>query len=85
MTITEFIDTGCGKDEISVIYKLTNLRNNKIYIGQTKNSLRKRILSHLSQANQFTKLRNTTYSLPYRNTVMTILVQKQQKRVLQVI
>lgn len=55
MTITEFIDTGCGKDEISVIYKLTNLRNNKIYIGQTKNSLRKRILSHLSQANQFTK------------------------------
>lgn len=26
MTITEFINTGCGVDAVSVIYKLTNLQ-----------------------------------------------------------
>lgn len=55
MTITEFINTGCGVDAVSVIYKLTNLQNGKIYIGQTKGSLRKRVISHLSHANKFTK------------------------------
>lgn len=55
MTIAEFINTGCGVDAVSVIYKLTNLQNGKIYIGQTKCSLRKRIISHLSHANKFTK------------------------------
>lgn len=55
MTITEFINTGCGTDNISVIYKLTNIQNGKVYIGQTKGSLRKRIITHLSQARKFTK------------------------------
>lgn len=55
MTISEFISTGCGIDDSSVIYKLTNLVNNKIYIGQTKTSLRKRMISHLSQARKYTK------------------------------
>lgn len=55
MTITEFISTGCGLDSFNVIYKLTNLSNGKVYIGQTRNSLRKRIISHLSQASSRTK------------------------------
>ena len=36
MTITEFINTGCGVDAVSVIYKLTNLQNGKIYIGNSE-------------------------------------------------
>lgn len=57
MTITEFIDTGSGTNDACLIYKLTNIKNNKIYIGQTKNSLRKRIISHLTQARIGTKSR----------------------------
>lgn len=49
MTITEFIDTGSGANDACLIYKLTNIKNNKVYIGQTKNSLRRRIMSHLTQ------------------------------------
>ena len=55
MTIAEFIDTGCGIDSFNVIYKLTNTVNNKVYIGQTANSLRKRIIAHLSHSNKYTK------------------------------
>ena len=36
---------------MSVIYKITNLVNNKIYIGQTINSIDKRLKKHLSQVN----------------------------------
>lgn len=36
MTITEFIDTGSGLNDACLIYKLTNTKNNKVYIGQTK-------------------------------------------------
>ena len=55
MTITELIDTGSGFKDCCLIYKLTNLINGKVYIGQTKNSLRKRIISHLTQARKNTK------------------------------
>jgi hypothetical protein len=55
MTITEFMNTGSGLHDCCLIYKLTNLVNQKVYIGQTKNSLRKRIISHLTQARTNTK------------------------------
>ena len=55
MILKDFIQNGCGKDIKCVIYKFTNLVNGKIYIGQTKNSLRKRIISHLSQSNNTNK------------------------------
>ena len=41
----------------NVIYKITNLVNGKIYIGQTSISLRKRLLKHLSDAKPNTKVR----------------------------
>ncbi|QOR57172.1 hypothetical protein [uncultured phage cr4_1] len=53
--MTEFINTGSGLHDCCLIYKLTNLVNQKVYIGQTKNSLRKRIISHLTQARTNTK------------------------------
>ena len=34
------------------IYKITNKINNKVYIGQTINSLEKRFKQHLSEAKQ---------------------------------
>lgn len=55
MILKQFIQNGCGKDIRCVIYKFTNLTNGKIYIGQTKNSLRKRVISHLSQSNNTNK------------------------------
>ncbi len=36
-----------------IIYKITNLINNKIYIGQTKNSLEKRLSGHISDSKRF--------------------------------
>ena len=36
---------------MAAIYKITNLVNNKIYIGQTINSIDKRFKQHLSQVN----------------------------------
>lgn len=55
MTITEFIDTGSGLNDACLIYKLTNTKNNKVYIGQTKNSLRKRIIAHITHSKNNTK------------------------------
>lgn len=55
MTITEFMNTGSGISEACVIYKLTNIKNKKVYIGQTKNSLRKRIIAHLTHSKTSTK------------------------------
>ena len=40
------------------IYKITNLLNNKVYIGQTKNSLSKRFREHCSTKSFCLKLRN---------------------------
>ena len=34
----------------AIIYKITNTKNNKIYIGQTKSSLSRRFSSHVSHA-----------------------------------
>lgn len=34
----------------AIIYKITNTKNNKIYIGQTKQSLNKRFRDHISHA-----------------------------------
>lgn len=36
-----------------IIYKVTNIINNKIYIGQTINSLQKRQSKHFSEAARF--------------------------------
>lgn len=33
-----------------IIYKITNLVNNKVYIGQTKQTLKRRYAHHLSSA-----------------------------------
>lgn len=41
----------------NVIYKLTNVVNGKVYIGQTSISLRKRLLKHISDARQDTKVK----------------------------
>lgn len=30
-----------------IIYKITNIQNNKVYIGQTKESIKKRISRHM--------------------------------------
>ena len=56
MRLSELIESDYGKNISSVIYKLTNIVNGKVYIGQTKNSLRKRLISHISQAKPNTKL-----------------------------
>lgn len=74
MTITEFINTGSGSHDCCLIYKFTNLINNKIYIGQTKNSLRKRVIAHLTQAKTNTKSKSIICSLLYRNTAMITLM-----------
>ena len=55
MRLSELIESDYGKNISSVIYKLTNIINGKVYIGQTKNSLRKRLISHISQAKPNTK------------------------------
>lgn len=81
MTITEFIDTGSGANDACLIYKLTNIKNNKVYIGQTKNSLRRRIMSHLTQSRINTKSKSIIFSLLYRNTDMIILIYPSQKYV----
>lgn len=55
MNLKTFLEKGCGINICSVIYKFTNIVNGKIYIGQTKNSLHKRLISHLSQSRTNTK------------------------------
>lgn len=55
MRLSEFLEKGCGMNICSVIYKFTNISNGKVYIGQTKNSLHKRLISHLSQARMTTR------------------------------
>lgn len=55
MILQEFLDKGYGNHVSCVIYKFTNLVNGKIYIGQTKGNLRKRVISHLSQSRSTNK------------------------------
>lgn len=55
MLLSEIIETDYGKNIYNVIYKITNVVNNKVYIGQTKTSLRKRLLCHISHAKADTK------------------------------
>lgn len=85
MTITEFMNTGSGLHDCCLIYKLTNLVNQKVYIGQTKNSLRKRIISHLTQARTNTKskkhhLQFAIQKYGYDNFDVTILEVCQQNQ-----
>lgn len=55
--LSEIKSTNFGKNVTNVIYKITNLINGKIYVGKTNGKLRKRILSHISHANPYTKSR----------------------------
>lgn len=58
ISLSEILDNPeYGKYVKNVIYKITNIANNKVYIGQTRTSLRKRLLSHISHAKQTTKSR----------------------------
>ena len=57
MLLSEILDSQYGKHETAVIYKIQNIVNRKVYIGQTRISLRKRILKHISDSRIYTKAR----------------------------
>lgn len=54
MRLTEFINSGYNNSE-GVIYKIQNMINGKIYIGQTRIQLIKRLRKHLSDSRPTTK------------------------------
>lgn len=49
MTVDQFLNNKTNEDVSCVIYKFTNNVNNKVYIGKTKTSLRKKNNSTLIQ------------------------------------
>lgn len=55
MTVDQFLNNKTNEDVSCVIYKFTNNVNNKVYIGKTKTSLRKRIIAHLSSSRSTNK------------------------------
>lgn len=55
MNLDSFVNSKWGSNECCVIYKFTNIVNNKVYIGKTKGSLRKRIIAHLSHSRNTNK------------------------------
>lgn len=50
MTYTEILNSDISKQK-NVIYKFTNLTNDKIYIGQTRKQFRERLSQHVWQIN----------------------------------
>lgn len=56
MTLREFIENKCVTTG-GIIYKIQNLINNKVYIGQTRIQLLKRLRKHISDSNSNTKSR----------------------------
>lgn len=44
-----------------IIYKITNLINNKLYVGKTEQTLRKRWLEHVQEARRYKKCGNLFY------------------------
>lgn len=50
MLLSELLNNDFGKNIRNVIYRITNIVNGKVYIGQTSLTLRKRLLSHISHA-----------------------------------
>ena len=65
--LSEIKSTNFGKNVTNVIYKITNLINGKIYVGKTNGKLRKRILSHISHANPYTKSRKHYFQFAIQN------------------
>lgn len=57
MRYVDFLNDPVWENEVNVIYKFTNTLNNKIYIGQTSTSLRKRVINHLTKSRKWTKSR----------------------------
>lgn len=57
MKYVDFLNDPVWENEVNVIYKFTNTLNNKIYIGQTSTSLRKRVINHLTKSRKWTKSR----------------------------
>lgn len=57
MKYVDFLNDPVWKNEINVIYKFTNVLNNKVYIGKTSTSLRKRVIGHLTTSRKWTKAR----------------------------
>lgn len=55
------------------IYKITNLLNNKVYIGQTKNSLSKRFSEHCSEKSCCIKLRNAIQKYGKNNFIINVI------------
>ena len=47
----------------AIIYKITNTKNNKVYIGQTKSSLSSRFSSHVSHAFNSKRLNDINFKL----------------------
>lgn len=57
MNYVDFLNDPVYKNEKNVVYKFTNILNNKVYIGKTSTSLRKRVIGHLTASRKWTKSR----------------------------
>ena len=62
---------------MSIIYKIQNKTNNKIYIGQTTNNLKHRLGQHLSDKKINTDLSNDLKKLGIENFICEVLLNGQ--------
>lgn len=82
MSYEEFLSEPFYSQITNVIYKFKNKINNKIYIGQTTNSVRTRVMEHMTSSRPWTKARKgyfqrAPHKYGFENFEFTILEQCQ--------
>lgn len=82
MSYEEFLSEPFYSQITNVIYKFKNKINNKIYIGQTTNSVRTRVMEHMTSNRPWTKARKgyfqrALHKYGFENFEFTILEQCQ--------
>lgn len=82
MSYEEFLSEPFYSQITNVIYKFKNKINNKIYIGQTTNSVRTRVMEHMTSSRPWTKARKgyfqrALHKYGFENFEFTILEQCQ--------